>query len=144
MLRWGGAALLFVVVCGLAALADVSINQEMAWIFGAAYLVCSLVVAARITDRDLLAAINLPPIVFVLLVLVRLQFSAGTGSWASQLALGLGQVLADQAPLLLAGYLAAVVVAGVRWLRIRDRRQRVLPERRSRRAPQQRAAGQDH
>ncbi len=144
-LNWAGAALLFFVISGLAALADAALTGQLKWIFDAAFLVCCVYVALRVKHEDLLAAVNIPPIVFALIAFFSLQFSGpGQGSWLTRQVLGMSNFLALNAPVLLFGYAVAVLTVLFRWLRQRDgartRRPRgARPRMAAPRAPERRA-----
>ncbi|KWX04987.1 hypothetical protein C3Y87_20365 [Carbonactinospora thermoautotrophica] len=127
-LNWAGAALLFFVITGLAALADAAITGQLKWIFYASFLVCCVYVALHLRHEDLLAGINIPPIAFVLIAFISLQFSDhGQDSWLTRQVLGMSNFLALNAPVLLFGYAVAALIVLLRW-----RRRRTRPARESR------------
>ena len=85
-------------------------------IFGVAYVASCVYAALQVRRRDLLAAVVVPPLVFLVLTVGELLFN-GTGGGLSDRVLDLVSELATHAPALWTGTVLAAIIVGVRWKR---------------------------
>lgn len=97
---------------------DVLTGSGLREVFAVAFVAGCLAAAALVHREDLLAAVVMPPLVYVVLALVAgaVERTAGSaGSLLMQQVLELANALVLGAPVLMAATLAALVVAVVRW-----------------------------
>lgn len=100
---------------------DIVVSRGLRWGFTAGFLLACLWIASRIEVRHLVAALAIPPWVFVIGVLLAQQVLGlgGSGSWLVREVTDTSTTLALKAPLLLGGEALAAVIVVVRLLRRR-------------------------
>ena len=106
------------VLLGLAGGAvDVLTGLGLREVFAVSFIAGCVIAALTVHREDLVAAVVMPPLVYVLLVLVGgvVERTASTGSWLTQQAIELANALVVGAPVLLTATGLALVVALVRW-----------------------------
>lgn len=105
-------------VAGLAGGAiDVLTGPGLREVFAVSFVLGCVVAALTVHREDLVAAVVMPPLVYVVLALIggAVERTAKTGSFLTQQAIELVNALVLGAPVLLAATGAALVVALVRW-----------------------------
>lgn len=100
---------------------DVVTGAGLREVFAVSFVAGCLLAALTVHREDLVAAVVMPPLVYVVLALIAgaVERTAGTGSFLTQQALELANALVLGAPVLMAATGAALVVAIVRWLAAR-------------------------
>ncbi len=116
-----GAALLATLLTCAGVLVDIVVSRGLHWGFTAGFVVACAWVATRVEGRHLLAAVTIPPWVFVIGVLLAQQVLglSGSGSWLLREATDTSTKLALNAPLLLGGEALAAAIALTRLVRRR-------------------------
>ncbi len=96
---------------------DVFTGPGLREVFAVCFVVGCVIAALTVHREDLVAAVVMPPLVYVVLALIggAVERTAGPGSFLTQQALELVNALVLGAPVLLAATGAALVVAIVRW-----------------------------
>jgi hypothetical protein len=96
---------------------DVVTGPGLREVFAVAFVTGCLTAALAVHREDLLAAVVMPPLVYVVLALVggAVERTAGPGSFLTRQALELVNALVMGAPVLLAATGAALLVALIRW-----------------------------
>ena len=111
-------AVLLALVLGLAGGAvDVFTGPGLRTVFGVCFVTGCALAALTVHREDLVAAVVMPPLVYVALALIAGLFekTAAGGSFLTQQALELANALVLGAPVLMAATLAALLVALFRW-----------------------------
>jgi hypothetical protein len=116
-----GAVALFLLLGLVGGVVDVVMDGRLGLVFDVAFWLSCLLVAAKIRQADLVVAVIAPPLVFAICALVALQFDSGHNGGGSLISQGvsLGTTLAVKAATLFAGEVLALLIAGVRFLRMR-------------------------
>lgn len=111
-----GAAGLALLIGLLGAGVDIATGSGLREAFAIAFVSGSLIAAGTVHREDLVASVVMPPLVFVVLVLVAglVEGSGASGSLVMRQAVELVNALVLSAPVLMAGTLAALVVAVAR------------------------------
>lgn len=112
-----------VVVVGLAIslvglLLDLFTGGGLGWLFGCSFVLGSAYTALQVRQRDLLAAVIVPPLLFAGLLLVASLFT-GSGGVTTKLA-DVAVELVDLGPFLWVGTGVAAAIVVVRWRRSRQ------------------------
>ena len=96
---------------------DVLTGPGLREVFAVSFVLGCVVAALTVHREDLVAAVVMPPLVYVVLALIggAVERTAKTGSFLTQQAIELVNALVLGAPVLLAATGAALVVALVRW-----------------------------
>lgn len=96
---------------------DVLTGSGLREVFAVSFIGGCLLAAATVHREDLVAAVVMPPLVYVVLALVAgaVDRTTGSGSFLTQQVLELANALVLGAPVLAAATLSALVVAVVRW-----------------------------
>lgn len=96
---------------------DVLTGPGLRTVFAVCFVAGCLIAAITVHREDLVAAVVMPPLVYVVLALIggAVERTATTGSFLTQQALELVNALVLGAPVLLAATAAALVVAVYRW-----------------------------
>ena len=116
-----GGAVLLTVLGGLGAGLDVVTGRGLGTFFAICFVVGCALAAVTVHREDLKAVIVMPPLVYALLALVvGAVEGSGGGSFLRGQAVGLANALVLGAPVLVAGFLTALVLAGVRLLGARS------------------------
>jgi hypothetical protein len=105
-------------VVGLAGGAvDVLTGPGLREVFAVSFVLGCVAAALAVHREDLLASVVMPPLVYVVLVLVggAVERTAGGGSMLSRQVIELANALILGAPVLMAATGAALLVALVRW-----------------------------
>ncbi|MCW2616511.1 MAG: hypothetical protein JWN08_3505 [Frankiales bacterium] len=113
-------AVVFVLLLGLAGAAfDIATGSGLGNAFAVCFVVASALAALLVHREDLKAAVVMPPLTYVALALVggALESTTATGSFLTKQALEIVNALVLGAPVLVAGTLAALLVAVVRGVR---------------------------
>lgn len=109
-----GVALLLGLVGGAI---DVVTGPGLREVFAVSFVLGCVIAALTVHREDLVAAVVMPPLVYVVLALIAgtVEPAGGTGSLLTQQALELANALVLGAPILLIATGAALLVALVRW-----------------------------
>ena len=96
---------------------DVFTGPGLREVFAVSFVLGCVVAALTVHREDLVAAVVMPPLVYVVLALIAgvVESAGSTGSFVTQQALELANALVIGAPILLVATGAALVVALVRW-----------------------------
>lgn len=96
---------------------DVLTGPGLREVFAVSFVTGCLVAALTVHREDLLAAVVMPPLVYVVLALIggAVERTAQTGSFLTQQAIELVNALVIGAPVLLIATGAALLVALLRW-----------------------------
>lgn len=96
---------------------DVLTGPGLREVFAVSFVTGCLVAALTVHREDLVAAVVMPPLVYVVLALIggAVERTAQTGSFLTQQAIELVNALVLGAPVLMTATGAALVVALVRW-----------------------------
>jgi hypothetical protein len=111
-------AVLVALALGLAGGAyDVLTGPGLREVFAVSFVLGCLVAALTVHREDLVAAVVMPPLVYVVLALIggAVEKTAATGSFVTRQAIELVNALVLGAPVLMAATFAALVVAVFRW-----------------------------
>lgn len=114
-----GAVALALLLGVLGGAFDVVTGPGLREVFAVSFVVGCVLAALTVHREDLLAAVVMPPLVYVVLVLLGglVERAASSGSFVTQQAIELVNALVLGAPVLLAATGLAVLVALVRWKR---------------------------
>ena len=95
---------------------DVLTGSGLREVFAVSFVTGSVLAALMVHREDLVAAVVMPPLVYVVLALIAgvVERTSGGGSFLTQQALELANALVLGAPVLMIATLAALVVAVVR------------------------------
>jgi hypothetical protein len=109
-----GVALLLGLIGGAI---DVATGPGLREVFAVSFVTGCLVAALTVHREDLLAAVVMPPLVYVVLALIggAVERTATTGSFLTQQAIELVNALVLGAPVLMTATGAALAVAVFRW-----------------------------
>jgi cation transporter-like permease len=118
-----GAVAVALVLGAAGGLVDVLTGQGLRTVFAVCFIVGCAFAALRVHREDLVAAVVMPPLVYVVIALLAGAFSKTTaaGGWATRQALELATSLVLGAPVLLTATGLALVIAGVRAIAGRTR-----------------------
>lgn len=96
---------------------DVLTGPGLREVFGVSFVLGCVLAALTVHREDLVAAVVMPPLVYVALALIggAVERTAASGSFLTQQAIELVNALLIGAPVLLAATGAALVVAVIRW-----------------------------
>lgn len=96
---------------------DVLTGPGLREVFALSFISGCVIAAATVHREDLMAAVVMPPLVYVVLAMIggAVERTASTGSFLTQQAIELVNALVLGAPVLLAATGAALLVAIVRW-----------------------------
>lgn len=96
---------------------DVLTGPGLREVFAVSFVLGCVLAALTVHREDLVAAVVMPPLVYVVLALVggAVERTAASGSFLTQQAIELVNALLIGAPVLLAATGSALVVAGLRW-----------------------------
>ena len=97
---------------------DVLTGQGLREAFAVAFVTGCLMAAIAVHREDLFAMVVMPPLVYAVLVLVAVLVdrTGGAGSFVTRQAVELVNAVVLSAPVLMAGFGVALLVAVVRWL----------------------------
>ena len=97
---------------------DVVTGPGLREVFAVCFVTGCLLAALTVHREDLVAAVVMPPLVYVVLALIggAVERTATTGSFLTQQAIELANALVLGAPVLMAATGAALVVALIRWV----------------------------
>ena len=112
----GGAVAVAILLGVVGGAVDVLTGPGLREVFEISFVVGCVIAALTVHREDLLAAVVMPPLVYVVLVLLGglVERTASTGSWLTQQAIELVNALVLGAPVLLTATGLALVVALVR------------------------------
>lgn len=112
-----GAVALALLLGVLGGAFDVVTGPGLREVFAVSFVVGCVLAALTVHREDLLAAVVMPPLVYVVLVLLGglVERAASSGSFLTQQAIELVNALVLGAPVLLAATGLSVLVALVRW-----------------------------
>lgn len=112
-----GAVALALLLGLLGGAVDVLTGSGLREVFAVSFVGGCLLAAATVHREDLVAAVVMPPLVYVVLALAAgaVERTVGSGSFLTQQVLELANALVLGAPVLMAATLSALVVAVVRW-----------------------------
>lgn len=112
----GGAVAVALLLGVVGGAVDVLTGPGLREVFAISFVVGCVIAALTVHREDLLAAVVMPPLVYVVLVLLGglVERTASTGSWLTQQAIELVNALVLGAPVLLTATGLALVVALVR------------------------------
>jgi large-conductance mechanosensitive channel len=119
-----GAVTVALVLGAAGGLIDVMTGPGLRTVFAVSFIAGCAFAALRVHREDLVAAVIMPPLVYVVLALLAGAFSktAGVGGWMTRQALELATSLVLGAPVLLTATAVAFVIAVVRGVSGRRRR----------------------
>ncbi|MCU1589474.1 MAG: hypothetical protein JWP11_730 [Frankiales bacterium] len=119
-----GAVTVALVLGAAGGLIDVMTGPGLRTVFALSFIAGCAFAALRVHREDLVAAVIMPPLVYVVLALLAGAFSktAGVGGWMTRQALELATSLVLGAPVLLTATAVAFVIAVVRGVSGRRRR----------------------
>jgi hypothetical protein len=112
-----GAVLLALALGLVGGAVDVVTGSGLREVFAVSFVSGCLLAALTVHREDLVAAVVMPPLVYVVLALVggAVEKTTGGGSFLTRQAIELVNALVLGAPVLMAATLAALVVAVFRW-----------------------------